>query len=375
MESEQLEDLEGSWYVDSWRQHADSLGPTSLSAPPVESPEFEDLPAIPARLPHRDPGAPGRLRGKAFFLTYSQSALERAAVIEWFQRQRNVKRFIVGREHHQDGNLHWHVAIEFQQTKDVRRPQYFDINGEHPNCGIWSPRNERNQTYEEWFHHHWHYCKKEDPTPHIVGEEPGDGRKKKRNEIFTGAIKLAREQDVKAGMEFLEKHAPYDVLTKYEQIQRALTRLRTLSHMAQAPARPLSEFTHQPLLDPNWHCLFLTGPTNLGKTQYARALLPEATVVSHRDQLRDVDFSKGVIFDDFDVGHWPPTAVIHLLDWEEPRGLDVRYTHVMIPPHTRKIFTHNRDFERWISPDITVEQEAATRRRIDVVKIHRKLFD
>ena len=24
------------------------------------------------------------------------------------------------------------------------------------------------------------------------------------------------------------------------------------------------------------------------------------------DQLRTVDFSKGVIFDDFDVSHWPP---------------------------------------------------------------------
>jgi len=37
------------------------------------------------------------------------------------------------------------------------------------------------------------------------------------------------------------------------------------------------------------------------------------------------------------VSHWPPTAVIHLLDWDEPRGLDVKHGHVVIPPHTRKI--------------------------------------
>jgi len=102
--------------------------------------------------------------------------------------------------------------------------------------------------------------------------------------------------------------------------------------------------------------LYINGPTGLGKTQWARSLLPEATVISHRDQLRDCDFSKGIIFDDFDVSHWPPTAVIHLLDWDEPRGLDVKHGHVVIPPHTRKIFTHNREFERWLSDDATAEQ-------------------
>jgi len=69
------------------------------------------------------------------------------------------------------------------------------------------------------------YCKKEDPTPYIVGEEPKENRKRKRNEIFTEAIELARLRDVQAGMEFLEKNAPFDLLTKYEQIHRALVRL------------------------------------------------------------------------------------------------------------------------------------------------------
>lgn len=103
-------------------------------------------------------------------------------------------------------------------------------------------------------------------------------------------------------------------------------------------------------------------------------LLPDATVVRHSDQLRTCDFSKGIIFDDFDVGHWPPTAAIHLLDWDEPSGINVKHAHVVIPAKTRKIFTHNREFERWVSQDATGEQIEAMRRRVHVVNITRKLF-
>jgi len=349
------------------------LVPLSQSAPPHESP-IEELPQFPRRIAPDVGRSGGRVRivGKAFFLTYSQSHLARDTINGWFSRQTGMKRVVVGQEHHQDGNLHWHVTIEYERTKDVRNPRYYDIEGEHPNI-VWYRTNGQ-QTFEQWFLHHWNYCKKEDPTPYIVGEEPKDNRKRKRNEVFTEAIELARLQDVAAGMEFLEKNAPYDLLTKYEQIHRALVRLRQIRQNMQAPARAVSEFPHAPLLVENWRVLYLNGPTGKGKTQWARSLLPEATLVSHRDQLRDCDFSKGIIFDDFDVSHWPPTAVIHLLDWDEPRGLDVKHGHVVIPRHTRKIFTHNREFERWLSPDATDEQVAACRRRLHVINIHVSLY-
>jgi len=350
------------------------LVPLAQSAPPHASPEYEEIPEFPPRLSDRNVRGNGRLKARGFFLTYSQTQVSRDRITQWFSRQNRMKRVVVGQEHHQDGHLHWHVTIEYEVPKDLRAQTYFDIDGEHPNIGIWSPNNPTKQTYENWFKFHWDYCKKEDQTPFIVGEEPKDNRKRKRNEIFTEAIELARLQDVKAGMEFLEKNAPYDLLTKYEQIHRALVRLRQIRQNMQAPARAVSEFPHAPLLVENWRVLYLNGPTGRGKTQWARSLLPEATLVSHRDQLRDCDFSKGIIFDDFDVSHWPPTAVIHLLDWDEPRGLDVKHGHVVIPAHTRKIFTHNREFERWLSEDATDDQVAACRRRIHVINIHVSLY-
>lgn len=260
--------------------------------------------------------------------------------------------------------------LEYDFKKDIRNERHFDIQGEHPNIKTW----DRAVTYEQWLYNHWQYCKKEDPTPYIVGEEPKSNRKRKRDEVFTEAFKIARTQGVNEGMEFLETSAPYDVCTKYEQIQRALMKIRNTTTQHQNPAHPVSDFKHAPDVAENWQCLFINGDTGLGKTQWARSLLPLATVVSHRDQLRDCDFSKGVIFDDFEVGHWPPTAVIHLLDWDEPRGLDVKHGHVMIPAHTRKIFTYNGSLYRWLSKDATMEQQAACERRVHVVNITTKLF-
>jgi len=92
------------------------------------------------------------------------------------------------------------------------------------------------------------------------------------------------------------------------------------------------------------------------------------------DQLRTADLSKGVIFDDFDVSKWPPSAVIHLLDWDEPRGIDIKHSHVVVPPHTRKIITHNSSFDRWVPEGATDDQVQAMRRRVTVVNIHSRLF-
>lgn len=357
-------DPEGSF---DWDSEVDAeLVPMAQSAPPRESP----LEEIPARLP-RDRRASGRIQGNGFFLTYSQSALTREQITAWFLRQVRVKRMIIGQEHHQDGNLHWHVTIEYEVRKDVR-PAYFDIGLEHPNVKIWT--RTCGSTYDQWFKNHWEYCKKEDPTPYIVGEEPMSNRKRKRDEIFTEAMNIARERDVHQGMQFLEANAPYDLVTKYEQIHRALVKIRNISRSSQADARALGEFPNAPLVADSWKCLFVNGPTGMGKTQWARSLLPLATVVSHRDQLKDVDFANGVIFDDFEVSHWPPTAVIHLLDWDEPRGLDVKHGHVIIPAHTRKIFTYNGSLYRWLSKDATQEQVEACERRVHVVNITRSLF-
>lgn len=344
--------------------------PLSISAPPHASPEYEELPDMPRRI--APPRTTGRLQGKAFFLTYSQSRLIRDRITQWFSRQPRMKRMIVGQEHHQDGHVHWHVLIEYENVKDVRSPMYYDIDGEHPNCLIWTRGGQ--QTFEQWFFHHWNYCKKEDPTPFVVGEEPKDSRKRKRNECFAEAMQIAKRRSVRDAMEFLGEHAPYDVGTRYTVIEASMHCVRREAITVRIPARPLEEFDKAPPIPVNWKVLFIYGRTGLGKTEWASALLPEATVVSNVDQLRSCDFSKGIIFDDFPVKKWLPTSAIHILDWKKDRGINVKHSHVVIPAKTRKIFTYNMEFEDWLPEGTPYEQVEALRRRVHVVHVTEKTY-
>jgi len=343
------------------------LVPLALSAPPRPSP-VEELPDFPPRLP--GPSGRFRVQATAVFLTYSQSTLERRRITEWFAGQQRIKRCIIGMEHHEDGNLHWHVTIEYESKRDIRNERFFDIDGEHPNIKTW----DRKTTYEQWLYNHWKYCKKEDPTPFILGEEPMDNRKRKREETFLEAMELARKESVRASMNFLEDRCPYDVCTKYAQIEGAMQAIRRGFNRVEVPAMALCDFVNLPKIPDDWHTLYVHGRTGLGKTEWACALLPEATVVRHSDQLRSCDFSKGIIFDDFSVAHWPPTAAIHLLDWNKSSGINVKHSHVEIPPFTRKIVTFNLEFDQWLPEKTPYDQMEAVKRRVTIVEVTQKLF-
>ena len=59
-----------------------------------------------------------------------------------------MKRVVVGQEHHQDGNLHGHVTVEYEVEKDVRTGSYFNLDGEHPNIKVWTRAG--GSTYDQW---------------------------------------------------------------------------------------------------------------------------------------------------------------------------------------------------------------------------------
>lgn len=97
---------------------------------------------------------------------------------------------------------------------------------------------------------------------------------------------------------------------------------------------------------PQWalsKALILHGPSGLGKSSLAKALLPMALFCSHTDQLKQYDPQKmyGIIFDDMNFLHWPRESQIHLVDWDFMRSIHLRYVNASIPAHTPKIFTTN----------------------------------
>lgn len=86
------------------------------------------------------------------------------------------------------------------------------------------------------------------------------------------------------------------------------------------------------------------GLPGIGKTEYAKYLLPKALFVTHMDDLLlyDPDEYNGIIFDDMSFEHLPREAQIHIADFDNPRSIHIRYRVARIPAKTIKIFTTNK---------------------------------
>lgn len=109
------------------------------------------------------------------------------------------------------------------------------------------------------------------------------------------------------------------------------------------------------------------GDSGLGKTEYAKSLLPTALFVTHLDQLTQYDPSvyEGIIFDDMSFAHLPREAQIHLVDQDNDRNMHVRYRTAHIPRNTRKIFTTNIFAGR-----IFLTEDQAIRRRVTIHELN-----
>jgi len=109
--------------------------------------------------------------------------------------------------------------------------------------------------------------------------------------------------------------------------------------------------------------VILWGESGLGKTCYARALLPNALFVCHMDDLHQFDKAThdGIIFDDFSIKHLHREAQIHLLDTDNPRSIHCRYQTANIPAGTKKIFTTNeRHGIIYSADDMAIERRLRT---------------
>lgn len=104
--------------------------------------------------------------------------------------------------------------------------------------------------------------------------------------------------------------------------------------------------------------LLIVGEAGIGKTTWAKKTIPKPCLfVTHIDDLRKfkVGYHVSILFDDVCVTHFPETAQIHLVDYENPRSVHVRYGTARIPAGIRKIFTCN-------SIPVSVSHPAISRR-------------
>lgn len=303
-----------------------------------------------------------KLNATAFWLTYSQSRLSKELVLAGLHALGTIKRACVCDETHGDGGSHCHALVEFAKKKTGVSTAHFDMQGEHPNIKVW----DRVVQYEQWLVNHWEYCYKEDKAPLTEGAPPSADRKRTRDDCVRECVKVARTEGVISARAKAMELMAADYVKSVNSYDKVF--MRECNQTDAIPAHPLSDFPSAPAIPENWRNLFLWGTTGCGKTQFARALLPNAVVVRHASQLAECDFRSGVIFDDFSVRHWPATSIIHLLDWDEGSGINVKYGCVTVPHGTRKVFTYNGDLVAWCPPPPKDDKEGMSHEQFQAVK-------
>ena len=173
---------------------------------------------------------------------------------------------------------------------------------------------------------------------------------------------------VHEGIVIVKSRRPRDFCVQGEAIERNLKRAKFVKF-----EHVYTKFNRGPL--PLQKRCFFGVLSNTGKTHFACSHFKNPLVCSHIDKLKQLSpDNDGIVFDDMSFRHWPPEAVIHLLDQEFARDINIRYSTVYIPACTPKIFTHNAENPFYDEALVEEEQRKAIERRLQRVHVPFPLF-
>lgn len=228
---------------------------------------------------------------------------------------------VTSQELHEDGNTHYHAAIGFTTKKNIKNQRFFDYLTFH--CNLQATKN-----VKDWIA----YVKKDGIFLHFGLETDASvGRNTPLSDISS---------------EDLFNHCVAKGIG-YGYYQEEKKRRNTVDiNITEETSNPgkMNFYLESLVPSPTDHSIILLGPTGCGKTTWAiKHSIKPSLLVSHIDQLKQFkpNFHKSIIFDDMDFTHWPRTSQIHLVDYDQPRAIHIRYGIINIPKEIQKIFTCN----------------------------------
>jgi len=218
-----------------------------------------------------------RIQGKHIFLTYAQAAgIESKETLLWALRDKvpTPIGWAIGKENHQNGGVHYHVLLKYEQRIDIRDQRFYDVAGHHPNI----------QTVRSAKHTLRYVTKEGDTLVHnfeVVRDE--DVFEAVMDEITTktnatAAIKGVIERTGTKGLRMYNQIQGYvDRMMKPTALQNPMMNYPmdfpgVNDQLGQILLNFLVDVAEGPNMRGNRKSLWLYGPSRMGKTILARSL-------------------------------------------------------------------------------------------------------
>lgn len=307
-----------------------------------------------------------RLNCRWIFLTYpraedGEQRLERGTIYEFLEAD-GCCCWAIAKELHEDGAVHYHALVHYPNKRNIKRANYFDLLGHHPN--VQAARDPRSV---------FTYIGKDGDCETSSGFDDciklGSNKK-------VQYIELAEAGDVGGALADFKQRHPRDYVLSYDRVRANLRRIS--GGRTEDPRFSIDDFK-QSALDtvagwrPEEKSLVLSGGSGTGKTEFARALAGgEQLWVTHIDTLRDLAEQPVIIFDDMCFEHYPRESFIHLIDPAFERQIHCRYATATIPAGVARIFTTNKTRSGFYPKGC--EEDEAINRRIKWVNVIGKMF-
>lgn len=282
-------------------------------------------------------------QGKFFFLTYTHCGSHQDELYTHLNSKRPIRRAVIVRESHADGEPHLHAAIEFESRVQTTNARYFDFGQHHPNV----------QRVRSWGAS-VNYCRKDggDETRYYgCTAEDATGPSTAEGTHFDAAAACAESA---TRVDWLTTALKHDIPYGYaDAFWRAIKGRKTPTIFERPVGDELGIINNFELSIRRFgetdRTVCILGPSGCGKTTWAKREAPLPFLfVTHIDNLGDYDpeVHKSIVFDEIDFsggddgkGRWPLKSQIKLVTWDDPMSHHLRYKVAHIPRHVPKIFT------------------------------------
>ena len=309
-----------------------------------------------------------RIYAKKLLLTYSQVCPEITPqhILEQLREKLKFSNFsyLIGKEKHQDGGIHYHVLLSHFEKLQIRNPKDLDIQYQgNIFHGNYTPVNHLRQAV-------LYACKGKDYITNL--ESLHQGHLLTAKEFI---VKEVNEKGIEQALMDYYARTPDKAITglsvtalkrhfmEVEKLKLALQMDKIETPFGLKSFRVTPDL-QQWIRNPN-RTLFLVGDSGIGKTQFCKALVKHKQLktlfVSHKEDFKRLNGSyDAIIVDDANIHELEETQLLSVIDNQADKTIRVLYDAVVKKAHMVQIIAMNNNEFRKLA--YTLQQQRFARR-------------